>query len=766
MIIRPRVVLAKSPAHGREITLDEHAAAVRDAAGDLFGARQSPTRLGREWLRFFGLEPDLFDCFLINLKLAALFHDLGKANDRFQASLGHGGQQAIRHEHLSALLLYGEPMRSWLTRRREDGVDAEIVNAAVVSHHLKVNHIHFAKRLIEGDPRFTVFATAREFTSCVALAAEMLEEAPPDLSLYDGPWSFAEHVAARRETFLRDMHIFNRALLADDGRRRLLSAVKAALIAADSAGSGLVREGYTVGEWIAGCFGAAPLSPEWLDRSIIRPRVDEIVRGSGRQFRWRDFQSAAGGLGPRALLLSGCGTGKTLAAWNWVKAQLARRPAARVVFLYPTRGTATEGFRDYVSWAGEADAALLHGTAAYDLVGLFENPVDPRGGDDYRVEDRLYALGYWPRRVFSATVDSFLAFMRNQYGPICMLPILADSIVVIDEVHSFDASMFSALERFLGFFDVPVLCMTASLPAERLRVLRDSCGLAVFPQALTAFEDLRRQSEAARYLVTMVGKDEALARVIEAARAGRRVLCVVNTVSRCQTVARDLAVAGIKAVCYHSRFRLRDRRDRHNEVISGFRSARTGAVVVSTQVCEMSLDLDADVLVTEVAPVPSLIQRMGRCCREPLPSGGRLGAVYAYDPPGALPYERSEIDEGRTFLEELHRRQSPVSHGDLAAYLSGMPRQPLAEEGYAGFLDSGWYAMSQDESFRDTTEFTVDAVLDADIDAYLGARQARDPMAEGFVVPVPRRSTRENPRLGYRREAPASAYDLQVGFLA
>ena len=50
----------------------------------------------------------------------------------------------------------------------------------------------------------------------------------------------------------------------------------------------------------------------------------------------------------------------------------------RVIFLYPTRATATEGFKDYVAWAPEADAGLIHGTAAYELDGMFANPATAR----------------------------------------------------------------------------------------------------------------------------------------------------------------------------------------------------------------------------------------------------------------------------------------------------------------------------------------------------------------------------------------------------
>jgi len=72
---------------------------------------------------------------------------------------------------------------------------------------------------------------------------------------------------------------------------------------------------------------------------------------------------------------------------------LGKKAGDRVLFLYPTRGTATEGFRDYVSWAPAEEAALAHGTAAYDLEEMFENPADSHAEKDFTSEDRLYALG-------------------------------------------------------------------------------------------------------------------------------------------------------------------------------------------------------------------------------------------------------------------------------------------------------------------------------------------------------------------------------------
>src|SRR5206468_3989877 len=104
--------------------------------------------------------------------------------------------------------------------------------------------------------------------------------------------------------------------------------------------------------WLQRCFQTDPLTGEFVEKSVIDPRIREIESRTGCGFQWRDWQLATGDLGERALLLSPCGSGKTMAAWRWIRNRLADTPTSRVIFLYPTRGTATEGFRDYVSWAG------------------------------------------------------------------------------------------------------------------------------------------------------------------------------------------------------------------------------------------------------------------------------------------------------------------------------------------------------------------------------------------------------------------------------
>ena len=181
----------------------------------------------------------------------------------------------------------------------------------------------------------------------------------------------------------------------------------------------------------------------------------------------------------------------------------------------------------------------------------------------------------------------------------------------------------------------------------------------------------------------------------------------------------------------------------------------------------MSLDLDADVLITEVAPVPSLIQRMGRCCREPIPSSEREGKVFVYTPANHKPYEKEEMAEGTAFIAAMGKQQRRLTHADLGDYLAHMDvLDPFIEGSYNGFLDGGPYAMSSEEAFREGEDFTVDSVLGDDIEDFINAKRRDNPIADGLIIPVPKRFARENSRLGrYLREASAAQYNPRFGFL-
>ncbi len=530
----------------------------------------------------------------------------------------------------------------------------------------------------------------------------------------------------------------------DFSRRLFLGAIKAGLIVSDSAASGLVRLGNDIADWIEDVVHAAPIGAMDIGTAILNRRADQIAKRTGQPFVPRSFQSQMAEQSSQALLLAACGTGKTLGAWMWAEAQARKYEIGKVIFLYPTRGTATEGFRDYVGWAPEADAALVTGTARYELEAMQENPSDAINGKDFQADERLYALGFWSRRYFSATVDQFLSFMEHSYSSLCLLPVLVDSAVIVDEVHSFDRKMFDTLISFLKHFDIPVLCMTATLPNSRRQELIDA-GLQVFPTEADrdTLNDLKQKEEHPRYDLSPVANfDMAFDKAIKAYQAGERVLWVVNTVDRCLAIAEKLETAlKTKVITYHSRFRLCDRQKVHAKTIAAFAYQKDGgerkrAIAVTTQVCEMSLDLDADMLITEVAPVPSLVQRFGRANRHLARGLDFRATLHTYIAPNYLPYSKDELETATRFLAELSHQS--ISQYQLAAALENHSKAERDADGSARFLDSGYYATPG--SFRETDEYSVPCILNTDLEAVKAILKSKETYKkEPFMISVPRK---------------------------
>src|SRR5690606_11355782 len=177
----------------------------------------------------------------------------------------------------------------------------------------------------------------------------------------------------------------------------------------------------------------------------------------------------------------------------------------------------------------------------------------------------------------------------------------------------------------------------------------------------------------------------------------------------------------------------------------------------------MSLDLDADILVTEEAPVTALIQRMGRCnrVRDPRPTAGE---VLVYPPEDLRPYDRQELGGVDAFLAELAAREQ-VSQTDLEEALRRHGPAAVEPDRLCSFLASGPYAMGGEEDFRDIEDHTAPAVLAGDVAAFLSARREEQP---GFVVPVPRRFARSQSRdarlPSYIVVAPDEHYSPRIGF--
>lgn len=737
-------LLAKSRRNGRELSLEEHSFDTAKAAELIFNLEN---RWGRNWCRFFGIVAAERERFLLNLKVASLLHDLGKANEDFYQAVTNfaAPPQTLRHEHVSALILFLPEVRNWLAQN--PALDLDVITAAVLSHHLKASATREAEKYGWCAPRGkTTLALFLQHDEVKAVLKKIGEVAKLETDIPKLPATLWGAHSPYLEAWTNGMSVakrFGRAVKNDPPRLSFLLAIKAGVIAADSAASGLWREGHSMEDWVNSVVHTTPLTQTALADAILNPRAAQISQRIKKQFAYKDFQTQTAAQGPRVLLLAACAAGKTLAAWKWAEAQIGQYEIGKVIFLYPTRGTATEGFRDYVGWAPEAEAALDHGTSGYELEAMQENPSDALKGKMLglsEADERLYALGLWGRRYFSATVDQFLGFMEHQYNSMCKLPMLADCALIIDEVHSFDNRMFGTLLAFLKKFDLPVLCMTATLPPPRRDDLLDPEKGRLKLYRAEDDAELKKQAEHPRYLLQPVAdENEAFDKAVSAYLKGQRVLWVVNTVARCQSLADRLAdklkdelKVEVEVLSYHSRFKLAHRQAVHKKTVAAFQQEDAPAIAVTTQVCEMSLDLDADVLLTEIAPVPSLVQRFGRANRHLKPQR-QFAVLHTYKPEHDKPYFKDELEMAQKFLNTIGARD--VSQAELATLLETHSVAEPAGDDSASFLESGYFATRSE--FRDIDEFAFPCILDNEVETVI-ARGKNKKSYDGFVVNVPK----------------------------
>lgn len=673
----PKRLLAKSSAnpddpHEAE-TLPGHLSAVGRVARAILESRSDAI------LDMLGLARDQYgEVFRDAVVAGALLHDIGKANDQFQCVVRGDGRlpQALRHEVVGAWLVCSqEPLRDWLFGGSPDAV-RRLALRAVLGHHLRFHPGDSLCPRPSGALALEVYADHVDFAGALEAIGTLLarKRAPslPRLRI-----DLADPRALQPVIDLV-LEIDEWWRTCSDELRRLAGAVMAAVIAADVCGSALLRGGDTQPElWAA----------EALARTCSGQDLGDAARRRLDGRPPRPFQQAVGSTESRiTLLTAGCGAGKTVAAYLWAERHGAGR---KLFFSYPTTGTATEGFVSYALPEFSTDADLVHSRALVDIERFLDN-----GGESDRTRDlaRYQGLTPWSAKVVVCTADAVLGLVQLNRVGVFSFPALAGAAYVFDEVHLYDDRLFGALLVFIqAFRRAPILLMTATLPPARRRALDELCrGLGEELCEIAGPEELETL---ARYEIATSSQEKAFERAVQAVERGERVLWVSNTVERAVRVAKEAEERGVPVEPYHSRYRYKDRLERHEAVVSKFRrtSSETGGILaVTTQVCEVSLDISADLLVTELAPAASLIQRLGRLNRWASPgSGTRPRPALVVEPPDPMPYGGGELELARAWLATVAGRA--VSQRDLNdAFMRLLESEPEPPSVRSAWLDNVW----------------------------------------------------------------------------
>ncbi len=357
------------------------------------------------------------------------------------------------------------------------------------------------------------------------------------------------------------------------------------------------------------------------------------------------------------------GMGKTEAALA-VAHRLIRSGQARgLYFALPTQLTSNAIHRRIVPFLANilenpTPLALAHASswlADSDsrLVRPLDNPLDSENSADEA------ARWFTSRRALLTdygvgTIDqALLAVLPVKFHQLRCFG-LAGKVVIFDEVHSYDAYTGSLLEVLIDHLlhtGTTVLILSATLAAPQRARLLDVGKKNKLPA-----ESIRAaiSDEKTIQINSTTGpkaERDLLNRAVSAARRGACVLWIRNTVDLAQATYKAAAEArcgdGFEIGLLHSRFTLRERHGdpadpadigREDQWVTRFGKNATnrpqGCILVSTQIAEQSLDIDADLLITDLAPTDMLWQRIGRLHRHkrPRPVGFNQPACHIHFP--------------------------------------------------------------------------------------------------------------------------------------
>ena len=620
--------------------LAEHCIDVAACCEALLGLPAVRVKLGR-----LAGTVDWPEAWTARLTVLAMLHDFGKANAGFQEQTPHAGHikqaAAILRDPDKFAAAGLDIFAGW-------GVDARELLAVMLAHHGEPPDI-------SNPPQMEALWTAAAIAGVGALVNTALSEWPEVASKFAPPFP----------DYPRFWHAVLGLLQLSDW------------IGSDDRSDAFPYAIETDGPRLppARARAASLFRTTGLDVTALRQRFStapEFSAVSGYE-AFAIQRAAAEAPGPIVVLEAETGSGKTEAALYRFARLFAAGKVDSLYFALPTRAAATQihgrveaaiklmfpdpGPRPIVVRALPGDAGADGVTLR--SIGRFEVewPDDP--GELAR---RKRWAAEQPKRYLAATIaigtidQALLGAVKVKHAQMRSFCLMR-SLLVVDEVHASDAYMEGLLANLLAQHaraGGEALLLSATLGgASRTRLLlghlmchrkikqrqpgvAEARDIAYPALSWIAGGEIITGTHASRggnkrvtvEPATIIGQPEAIARqALAAAAAGAKVLVLRNTVKDAVATAKALhelapghpalfAVNGVPTL-HHSRFARVDRRllDEAAEARIGKVRPDGPLVLAGTQTLEQSLDIDADLLICDLAPMDVLLQRIGRLHR-------------------------------------------------------------------------------------------------------------------------------------------------------
>lgn len=277
--------------------------------------------------------------------------------------------------------------------------------------------------------------------------------------------------------------------------------------------------------------------------------------------------------------------------------------------------------------------------------------------------------GKWEERIMQRHAGASIKVMTpHQLASIAfgikgyeaMLVDLAGCDVILDEIHTYSCEIQAIVLRIIEIL-VNVGCKVHVGTATMPKVLYDRI-LAILGGPSQVYEVALPEDELSLFDRHEIHKAENFAAVGKdmdsALQKDQKILVVCNQVKRAQELYSSLKAEypNIPIMLIHSHFKRKDRQQLEEILTNRYSAGHKACIVVSTQVVEVSLDINFDMMITECAPIDAMIQRFGRVNRKRTrQSIGRYKPIYVLYPHSgkeALPYKEEILRESYDVLPD------------------------------------------------------------------------------------------------------------------
>lgn len=407
----------------------------------------------------------------------------------------------------------------------------------------------------------------------------------------------------------------------------------------------------------------------WFKASSWKPQeISDIEESYKKRFGFtpRDVQTKFSEVinetdnGGIYILEAPMGEGKTEAALMGVEQLSNKLGTDGMFFGLPTQATSNGIFDRIKEWISslsimdidhdKRSLQLVHGKAALND-SYSELPRDANIYDESGIIVNSWFTGRKTAildEFVVGTIDQFLMTALKQKHLMLRHLGFSKKVIVIDEVHAYDAYMNQYLKRaihWMGAYGVPVIILSATLPAKtRVQLVKEYVRgqgykwrdvakpvdwetTVAYP--LIIYSDGAQVKQKTEFnpsnntqvvKVTILDENKMLALLKEKLSDGGVAGVIVNTVKKAQALAQSLEeYFGKEQIeLLHSSFIATDRSDKEKKLLDmiGKDAKRPHKkIIIGTQVIEQSLDIDFDLLISDLAPMDLLIQRIGRLHR-------------------------------------------------------------------------------------------------------------------------------------------------------